>query len=429
MRIAEFLATLPTLFEYWGTTTMCPRDDQFEAIAAQTKSGGAGNLLQLIQTACGYLEPGEVLCEVGCLAGGNLIAALKENPDVLAYGIDFYATNDEAVDARLAELMSNLEKFEVLERVAFSHTQPTDFFQELRESGIEDRFGLLVYNFEPDYRQVLISLLQGSQWCADQAVIVVTHTDNQTVRQAVGDFLALTNEAMVAIDWQGFGQGAFGCQGLGVIAFDRRGEFQGGTPVVVVEKAEVTAVPAIESVGNKKKVLHVGCGSYHPEALPVELRTEEWQEVRLDINPAVNPDILGTITDLSAVPDESMDAVYSSHNIEHIYAYEVPLALQEFKRVLKPGGKAVITCPDIQAVAVEVAKGNLEETLYVSSAGPIAAIDILYGLGTDLARGNFYMAHKTAFTVETLRNKLLAAGFNSVEMRQEGLNLWAIANC
>ncbi|MFN9733006.1 MAG: hypothetical protein ACK544_03175, partial [Microcystis sp.] len=41
-----------------------------------------------------------------------------------------------------------------------------------------------------------------------------------------------------------------------------------------------------------------------------------------DINTAVNPDILGTITDLSAVPDNSVDGVFSSHNLEHIYHYE-----------------------------------------------------------------------------------------------------------
>jgi hypothetical protein len=95
--------------------------------------------------------------------------------------------------------------------------------------------------------------------------------------------------------------------------------------------------------------------------------------------------------------------------------------------VLKPHGMAVITCPDIQAVALEVAQGNLENPLYISPAGPIAAIDILYGLGTSIEQGNYYMAHKTAFTAETLKEKLLKAGFEQVKVRREGLNLWATA--
>ncbi|MGA7936446.1 MAG: methyltransferase domain-containing protein, partial [Kovacikia sp.] len=174
-----------------------------------------------------------------------------------------------------------------------------------------------------------------------------------------------------------------------------------------------------------KSILHVGCGPYHPEALPTMLRPPEWREIRLDINPAVKPDILGSITDLSAVPNESVDAVYSSHNLEHLYAHDVPIALAEFYRVVKPGGFALITLPDIQQVAEYVAQGKLEETLYVSPAGPISAIDILYGLRTAISEGNEFMAHRTAFTGETLSQKLQAAGFTRVEIHRDELNLWA----
>ncbi|UBF27734.1 tetratricopeptide repeat protein [Kovacikia minuta CCNUW1] len=184
--------------------------------------------------------------------------------------------------------------------------------------------------------------------------------------------------------------------------------------------SEVSSTPA-----HFKSILHVGCGPYYPEALPAMLRTPAWREIRLDINPAVNPDIIGSITDLSAVSDASVDAVYSSHNLEHIYAHEVPIALSEFYRVVKSGGFALITLPDIQAVAAHVAEGKLEEVLYVSPAGPISAIDILYGLRTEIAAGNEYMAHRTAFTSETLSQKLQEAGFTQVKVEKEGLNLWA----
>jgi len=48
-------------------------------------------------------------------------------------------------------------------------------------------------------------------------------------------------------------------------------------------------------------------------------RTKGWKEIRLDIDPANAPDILGTMLDMPAVADGSVDAIYSSHNIEHLY--------------------------------------------------------------------------------------------------------------
>jgi len=181
----------------------------------------------------------------------------------------------------------------------------------------------------------------------------------------------------------------------------------------------------LSTTSNQKNVLHVGCGAYYRDKLPEIFRSDEWQEVRLDIDAGVIPDIIGSITDMSAVPNQSVDAVYSSHNLEHIYHHEVPQALGEFIRVLKPGGFALITLPDIQKVAEFVAQGKLEETVYVSPAGAIAPIDIIYGFGDAIAQGNHYMAHRTGFSAQTLRQKMENAGFDNVTIRQEDLNLWA----
>jgi predicted O-linked N-acetylglucosamine transferase (SPINDLY family) len=176
-----------------------------------------------------------------------------------------------------------------------------------------------------------------------------------------------------------------------------------------------------------KTVLHVGCGPYYPDSLPETFPTHEWQEVRLDIDPAVRPDIIGSITDMSGVPSESVDAVYSSHNVEHVYYHQVPLVLAEFYRVLKRGGFAMIMVPDIEIVAEAVAEGNLEASpLYISAAGPITAIDIFYGLRTAIATGNYYMAHHTAFTTQSLEGKMQEAGFRNLEVRRENFNIVAI---
>ncbi|ARR52699.1 hypothetical protein HY78_04175 [Rhizorhabdus wittichii DC-6] len=174
-----------------------------------------------------------------------------------------------------------------------------------------------------------------------------------------------------------------------------------------------------------KDVLHVGCGSATIKKMTPGFQ-QGWREIRFDINPDVRPDIIGTTTDMKAVADGSVDAVYSSHNIEHVYAHQVEQVLCEFRRVLKPDGFLVVTCPNIQPVAEFVAKGRLTEPLYTSPAGPISALDILYGHGKAIRNGEEYMAHRTAFTADTLGTAMRAAGFGTTGIRKRGLDLWAI---
>ena len=54
--------------------------------------------------------------------------------------------------------------------------------------------------------------------------------------------------------------------------------------------------------------------------------------------------------DMSIIDDNSYDAVYSAHNIEHVYAHEIRTALSEMYRVIKEDGFLFITCPDLQSV-------------------------------------------------------------------------------
>lgn len=178
-----------------------------------------------------------------------------------------------------------------------------------------------------------------------------------------------------------------------------------------------------------RSVLHVGCGMADPRKLPGEFfPLAEWREIRLDIDPDVAPDILASITDMAPVVGGSMDAVWSSHNLEHLHAHEIPSALAEFRRVLRPGGFALVTVPDLQRVAALVAEDRLVQPAYVSPAGPVAPLDMLYGHGVAVAQGNRFMAHRTGFTARTLEAALLAAGYPVVRViRDDAFALWAAA--
>ena len=107
-----------------------------------------------------------------------------------------------------------------------------------------------------------------------------------------------------------------------------------------------------------KTFLHVGCGPQNQSSC-LGFNNDNWKEIRFDIDKNVNPDIVGTLTDMKLVKTGSVDAVYSSHNIEHIFPHEVPIALREFYRVLKEDGIVVITCPDLQGVCEAVVNDKL----------------------------------------------------------------------
>ncbi len=178
------------------------------------------------------------------------------------------------------------------------------------------------------------------------------------------------------------------------------------------------------------KFLHVGCGQKNKTSTTTGFNSAEWEEVRLDIDEQVNPDIVGTMTNMEGVESGSMDAVYSSHNIEHLYPHEVCVALKEFYRVLNEDGFVMITCPDLQSVCKLVANDQLLDSAYVSPAGSIAPIDILYGFRPSMAAGNLYMSHRTGFTQKTLIAAFRDSGFRAVvgARRESCFDLFCLAS-
>jgi SAM-dependent methyltransferase len=182
------------------------------------------------------------------------------------------------------------------------------------------------------------------------------------------------------------------------------------------------------TAADKKLLLHVGCGPAEPSKINPIFRGPDWQEVRVDIDPQVQPDIVASIADLGSIPDAAVDAVWSSHNLEHLFAHEVVPALREFRRVLKPGGVLLVTLPDLDAVARVLVKHGLDAELMVVRGEKIRPLDVIFGWGRHIAAGRTYMAHKTGFTSASLSRAILAAGFPQVQLRGGKLfDLWALA--
>lgn len=115
------------------------------------------------------------------------------------------------------------------------------------------------------------------------------------------------------------------------------------------------------------------------------------------------PDVRADLLDLPFA-DESVDAIWASHVLEHIRSSEVSVALAEWLRVLKPRKRAIIRVPNFDYVA----------KYWLTGPDRGWAEAMVFGLQTD--DGEF---HRSAFTAAVIQADLEAAGFEvqRVEMR------------
>lgn len=86
--------------------------------------------------------------------------------------------------------------------------------------------------------------------------------------------------------------------------------------------------------------LHLGCGN---NKLPGMINCDL-------IHPSADKHF--DATDLSEFTDASVDLIESHHMIEHLTFQQADLALLEWSRVLKKGGRVIITCPDLTRVCI-----------------------------------------------------------------------------
>ena len=178
--------------------------------------------------------------------------------------------------------------------------------------------------------------------------------------------------------------------------------------------------------GRAKRLLNAGSGpaigAVHPAFDP-----SVWNEVRIDIDPRTAPDLVGSISDMrSVVEDGSFDAIWCSHCIEHLHDHEVLPALREFRRILSDAGFAILSCPNLEAVARQVVSEDIELVAYLSPAGPIRLLDMIFGHRPSIEAGHVHMTHRTGFTVDQLGRLAVKADFAEARVLEgENYDLWA----
>ena len=134
--------------------------------------------------------------------------------------------------------------------------------------------------------------------------------------------------------------------------------------------------------------------------------------VSVDFDEALKPHVLADVEDLTVFEDDSVEAIYASHILEHL-PLDSP-ALAEWMRVLKPGGVIAVIVPDLVAV--------YELSRHGGTWGAGEPMDLTYVnasvFGANLLGREEYAGpghqHKQVFIEDMLAERLRAAGFVDV---------------
>jgi SAM-dependent methyltransferase len=124
------------------------------------------------------------------------------------------------------------------------------------------------------------------------------------------------------------------------------------------------------------------------------------------------PDVVCDIRRLEPFPDGCADEVLAVHVIEHVWRWEVAQVLAEWMRVLRPGGRIVLECPNLLSACEAMLRDPAQ------AAGPgeegQRTMWVFYG---DPAWRDPLMCHRWAYTPQSLAQVMREAGLAGV--RQE----------
>lgn len=128
--------------------------------------------------------------------------------------------------------------------------------------------------------------------------------------------------------------------------------------------------------------LHLGCGNkYWPGFVNVDLETGD---VKADVRKLPQE-------------NESCTEIHAIHLFEHLYRWEAPHALLEWRRVLKDGGKLCLEMPSLKKMQ-----------------GMQNLTDFLLGMYGDPNYKDPWMTHKWAWWEDELREVLTMCGYERI---------------
>ena len=151
--------------------------------------------------------------------------------------------------------------------------------------------------------------------------------------------------------------------------------------------------------------------AFGPDAPPVFLNiggveanasagsTLSWLNVNAQ-NASGHTDIIREMHDLHGFPNDSVSCIYASHILEHAEDEATVPVLQEWLRVLRPGGLLLVSVPDFELLAREYLRSDITEK------ARRWLLKVIFGGGID-----HYDHHRTGFSQDSLSAALIQAGF------------------
>jgi predicted SAM-dependent methyltransferase len=195
----------------------------------------------------------------------------------------------------------------------------------------------------------------------------------------------------------------------------------------------------------KENKLHLGCGSYTPEDwINLDGSWNAWLAKhpfikkilallhivpKKQLNIKWNPNIV--IHDVKKplpFPDASMDAVYSSHLLEHLCLEEAKKLLKECYRVLKPNGVLRIVVPDLKSIVTKYLEDINSNSTAIRECAADKLCERLNSWKPKLSKDNIfykiykwtksYNFHKWQYDAYSLQKYFVDAGFRAVEEKE-----------
>lgn len=144
--------------------------------------------------------------------------------------------------------------------------------------------------------------------------------------------------------------------------------------------------------------LHWGCGPITPYG---------W--VNSDIQPGPGVDLVADILQGLPVPDDWFDYIVSIHALPEIPYVHLDRALQELRRVLKPGGVLRLSLPDMDKAIAAYQRGDIDYFFLI----PDEVVKTLSG--KMIVQLTWYGRSRCMFTTEFATELLVRNGFKDIQ--------------
>jgi SAM-dependent methyltransferase len=124
------------------------------------------------------------------------------------------------------------------------------------------------------------------------------------------------------------------------------------------------------------------------------------------------PDVICDVRNLDVFSDNYCDEILAVHVVEHFWRWEVEAVIKEWFRVLKPGGKLILECPNLKTACEEFL--NDPDKASLPGTEGQRTMWVFYG---DPRWQDPLMVHRWGYTPNSLASLMKICGL--IEVKQE----------